>query len=561
MRRFAALYASLDATTGTNAKIAAMAAYFAGASPVDAAWALFFLTGRRFKRFITSRQLRAWYEAAAQMPDWLFGLSYEAVGDTAETVALLLDTWPVGGNDGTSAPEADIALSQWVEGRLLPLMAADEEARRQALIDWWQQLRARPDGLNEVFVLNKLLTGALRVGVSQLLVVRALAQVSGLPPAVLTHRLMGHWEPTADFYQNLIAPVDAETLAADPSQPYPFYLASPVEGDLEAIKTQLTDDTGDIRAWQFEWKWDGIRAQLIKRGGQVFLWSRGEELISERFPELIGAAESLPDGTVIDGEVLAYDAEASRPHPFAVLQTRIGRKVVSASVLKKAPVILMAYDLLENGGDDWRAKPLNERRAQLEKLLWQADSPLLKASPVLNPKTLDEAAAHREDARMHAVEGLMIKRLASPYRTGRKRGDWWKWKIDPHTVDAVLLYAQPGSGRRANLYTDYTFAVWREDASGERSLVPVAKAYSGLSDQEITRLDHWIRRNTIDKFGPVRSVLPHHVFELGFEGIAASSRHKSGVALRFPRMLRWRHDKPVDEADTLETLQALLQTH
>jgi DNA ligase-1 len=394
-------------------------------------------------------------------------------------------------------------------------------------------------------VLNKLLTGELRVGVSQTLVERALAEVAGLPPPALAHRLMGAWEPTAAFYENLLAAEGAQ--AEDDSRPYPFYLASPLESAGLA-------DLGERGDWQIEWKWDGIRAQLLKRGGAVYLWSRGEELITERFPELARAAQSLlPDGTVLDGEILAW--RDGRPLPFAVLQRRIGRKKLTEKVLAEAPVVFVAYDLLEDEGRDVREAPLAERRAALERRL-EGGRPFFLPSPVIETieaPAWDEVARIRDEARERGVEGLMLKRLSSPYRTGRRKGDWWKWKIDPFQVDAVLVYAQAGHGRRANLLTDYTFAVWSD---GE--LVPFAKAYSGLSDPEIAALDGWIRRHTLQKFGPVRAVEPVQVFEVAFEGIARSPRHRSGVAVRFPRISRWRSDKTADQADTLESVQALL---
>ena len=419
--------------------------------------------------------------------------------------------------------------------RILPLMSQEDIAQQAAVTEWWQTLDRQ-----EIFMLNKLLLGGFRVGVSQSLVVRALAQVSGHPTATLAHRLMGTWEPTAQQYQQLVG----ETHANDEiSRPYPFYLASPLEQEISAL--------GPITDWLIEWKWDGIRSQLIKRHGNFFIWSRGEELITDRFPELNAWADSFPDGTVIDGEILAF--RDALPLPFAVLQKRIGRKKLSPAILAEAPVAVIAYDLLEENGEDIRTLPLIERRQHLDILLNSLHGPF-QLSAGVTVQSWESATTLREESRSRNVEGFILKRLTSPYQVGRKRGDWWKWKIDPFTVDAVLINAQAGSGRRANLYTDYTFAV----KNGDQQLVPIAKAYSGLSDQEINKLDHWIRRNTLDRFGPVRVVEPFHVFELGFEGIAASTRHKSGIALRFPRILRWRTDKTKDEADTLETLQKML---
>jgi DNA ligase 1 len=528
MKRFADLYEALDSTTSTLAKVAAMRRYFREAPAADSAWALWFLTGRRPKRLLGVRALVGWTLELTGTPDWLFGECYAVVGDLAECIALLLD-------DGTRVTHPDeTPLSEWVEGRILPLRGLDPEEQRARVTGWWRSLDRR-----ELFLLNKLLTGELRVGVSATLVLRALAEVAELSPALLAQRTMGDWTPSAAFLERTLS---REQVSDDASRPYPFFLASPLEDDPASL--------GDRAAWQAEWKWDGIRGQLIRRGGRVFLWSRGEELITERFPEVIEAGETLPEGTVLDGEVLAYGED--RPLPFALLQTRIGRQTLTPKILAQAPAAFMAYDLLEHEGKDLRERPLSERRALLEALLAGRHRRFF-VSEVLADPSWNDLARRRLEARERKVEGLMLKRLESPYRTGRRRGDWWKWKIDPFQVDAVLLYAHPGNGRRANLFTDYTFAVWDE---GE--LVPVAKAYSGLSDEEIRQLDGWVRAHTIQRFGPVRAVETTQVFELHFEGIARSTRHKSGVAVRFPRIARWRTDKPASEADTLETLKRMI---
>jgi DNA ligase-1 len=535
MREFAALYEELDTTQSTNLKVAAMARYFREAPPADAAWATYILSGRRLKRFIGPALLKRWLIEEAALPEWLIEESYSSVGDLAETIALLSP----GSARVESAAEStdDPALADWIEERLLPLREADEEVQRRSIVDWWRELPYR-----QCFLLNKLLTGELRVGVSQLLVTRALSDVTGIERTELAGRLMGDWQPGTLFWQALHA---AESPRTDPAVPYPFFLASPLEGD----PAQL----GERAHWQVEWKWDGIRGQLIRRAGECHLWSRGEERITERFPEIIDAAASLPDGVVLDGEVVAW--KDGRIQPFALLQQRIGRKKLTAAILASVPVQFLAYDLLELEGQDLRAAPLHERRAQLEKLLATA-SPILQVSPLVTEPSWDELVVARAGSRQRNVEGLMLKALDSSYGTGRQRGTWWKWKIEPHSFDAVMIYAQPGQGRRSNLYTDYTFGVWRDN-----ELVPVAKAYSGLSNPEIAQLDRWIRAHTIEKFGPVRSVEPTQVFELAYEGIAASGRHKSGIALRFPRILRWRTDKPPAEADTLANLQAMLATN
>ena len=529
MKAFAALYDALDRTTSTKAKVAAMVAYFSSAPAADAAWALYFLSGRKIKRLIPSRVLWELTRKVTALPEWLLEHCYAAVGDFAEAMALLVEHRSAA--EGTGS---DLALARWIEERILPLKQMDAAAQQAAVLAWWEELDA-----GQCFVLNKIITGEFRVGASATLVVRALAQVAGIPQAEMAHRVMGDWAPTADFFTSLREDRPSGEIA---SRPYPFFLASPLDQDVAAL--------GAREEWLAEWKWDGIRAQVVGRAGEVFLWSRGEELITDRFPEVAAAARALPDGTVLDGEILAYRDAAL---PFAVLQTRIGRQKISPRILADAPAALMAYDLIEQGGEDIRGLPLAERRVRLEALLSAGPSPFL-LSPIVLAPTWAALAEERLSARARNVEGLMLKRLSSPYATGRRRGDWWKWKIDPYTMDAVLLYAHPGNGRRASLFTDYTFAVWDKG-----TLVPVAKAYSGLSDVEIQELDAWVRRNTREKFGPTRAVEPVRVFEIAFEGIAPSTRHKSGLAVRFPRIARWRPDKPAAEADTLDSLNALSQ--
>ena len=529
MRAFARLFAAIDQTTATGEKVAALVQYFRNAPPEDAAWAVYFLSGRRPKRLIASRKLADWAAAAAGIPDWLFEESYEAVGDLAETITLILP------DTGRSSEQP---LSHWVEERLLPLQGEDDAVQRGVMVGSWRELDHR-----ERFVWNKLITGSFRVGAAQRLVIRALSQVSGLDEGVLAHRLMGAWEPSAEFFQRLMAPDPRD---ADVSRPYPFFLAQPLD--------ESPDSLGEVSEWMVEWKWDGIRAQLIRRAGSTFLWSRGEELLSGRFPEVEATGALLPDGTVIDGELLPWTGNG--PLPFAQLQRRIGRKNLGQKILDEVPAALVAYDLLEEGGQDIRSRPLSERRARLAALPAVASGGnRLILSPALAPESWAGIGQARAGAREVGAEGIMLKRLSSAYGVGRRRGDWWKWKVDPLTVDAVLIYAQAGSGKRAGLFTDYTFGIWDGD-----HLVPFAKAYSGLSDPEIRRVDQFIRRNTLEKFGPVRTVRPELVFELHFEGIQHSSRHKSGVAVRFPRMARWRTDKRAEDADTIETVRSLLRS-
>ena len=531
MRDFAEAYDEIDTTTATNLKVAAMSRYFRHAPPADAAWAAYILSGRRLKRFIGPSLLHRWLVEASGLPEWLVDESYSTIGDMAETIALLMET------DESTKVATDVPLAEWIDERLLPLRDEDEAQQHEAIVGWWRTLPYR-----ECFLLNKLLTGELRVGVSELLVTRALAEVLEVSRADVARRMMGEWRPGTEFWEGLKS---GDLPATDPSAPYPFYLASPLADDVQTL--------GPPADWQIEWKWDGIRGQLIRRNSQCFIWSRGEELVTARFPEIVEAATWLPNGVVLDGELVAWRDGAVRP--FSELQQRIGRKKLSANILQEVPVRFLAYDLVEQEGADIREVPMHERRARLEVLLKGAPS-VLSLSPLVSAASWDELAALRTESRSRSVEGLMLKARNSVYGTGRQRGSWWKWKIEPYSFDAVMVYAQPGHGRRSNLYTDYTFAVWN---GGE--LVPVAKAYSGLSNNEIGELDKWIRGHTLEKFGPVRAVEPVQVFELAYEGIAESNRHKSGIALRFPRILRWRMDKPASEADTLQNLQAVLEAH
>ncbi len=525
MRAFADLFSELDSTTSTLAKVAAMKRYLGEAPAADAAWAVHFLSGGRLKRLVGAAQLRKWLREVADLPDWLVEESYSAVGDLAETVALLVPA--------TAVTETDLSLAEWVEQRLVPLTDAHPEERRTQVTAWWREL---PQA--QVFLLTKLMTGAFRVGVSQTLLARAVAELAGVPKAVILHRLMGHWRPSAASWVALLDPTGADE---DPSRPYPFFLASPLSGDPSGL--------GDVGDWVAEWKWDGIRAQLVVRG-EPFIWTRGEELVTSRYPEVAGAAADLEDGCVLDGELLAWREGVQ---PFPELQRRIGRKSVGKKLLAEVPVIFMAYDLLERGGRDLRSEPLSVRRAALEDLV-HPGHPVLRCSPLISAADWDELGARRTESRSRRVEGLMLKARDSEYGTGRQRGPWWKWKVEPYTVDAVMIYAQAGHGRRASLFTDYTFAVWQG-----ADLVPLAKAYSGLDNGEIRELDRWIRRNTLERFGPVRSVKAEQVFELAFEGINNSTRHKSGLAVRFPRILRWRKDLGPSDADRLEDVRGLLE--
>ncbi|MEM8654849.1 MAG: ATP-dependent DNA ligase [Pseudomonadota bacterium] len=529
MKRFAALFNAIDQSTKTTVKVAALAAYFEEAQEEDRIWTIAIFSGRRPKRAVNTTRLREWGAEVAGIPLWLFEEAYPIVGDLAETIALVLPP---------PEEETDHGLTHWINA-LRDLAQVEEPERKAFVLAAWRSLDP-----TQRFLFNKLLTGGFRIGVSQKLMTRALARATGKDEAEMAHRLMGDWDPATTTWAQLTLEDDP---AANASRPYPFYLAYALE--------DAPEDLGDPADWQADWKWDGIRGQLILRGGEHFVWSRGEELMTDRFPELARARDFIPDGTVLDGELLAWGDDA--PQNFNALQKRIGRKTVPKKLLAEAPVILYAYDLLEWEGADMRQRPLQERRATLETLCQNLppDAPV-KLSPTVPFDTWGTLTDLRTTARDAQAEGLMLKRKDSPYLTGRKKGDWWKWKLDPLTIDAVMIYAQSGHGRRANLFTDFTFAVWKGN-----ELVPFTKAYSGLTDEEFRKITAWVKKNTQQRFGPVRQVTPHHVFEIAFEGIQASTRHKSGVALRFPRMSRWRHDKPIAEANSLDDLNEMLSIY
>jgi len=529
MKDFIQLFNNLDSTTKTNAKVEALTNFFNNADNNDKLWAIALLSHRRPKRAITTTFLREWAAEKSGLPIWLFEESYHIVGDLAETISLILP-----------APEkvSDRSLSNWIQA-LIDIKDKTESEKKAFILDSWDQLDRRGR-----FILNKLITGGFRVGVSQKLMVRALSKSIGVEENILSHRLMGNWDPQTITFDQLVL---SESITDEDSKPYPFYLAYALEQELE--------DLGKPSGWQIEKKWDGIRGQLIIRNRAIYTWSRGEELVTDKYPEFERLLDFIPDGTVIDGEILAFSD--GHPLPFGQLQKRIGRKSVSKNLLKSIPVVLVGYDLLECNGKDLRNEPLSFRRKKLEKIAGQVpESYPFRISSLVGFKEWEELIPIRENSRQEYCEGLMLKRKDSTYQVGRKKGDWWKWKVDPLTIDAVLIYAMRGHGRRSNLYTDYTFAVWEGD-----QLVPFTKAYSGLKDSEFVKVDSFVKKNTIDRFGPVRSVTPELVFEIAFEGISASSRHKSGIALRFPRMKRWRHDKSAQEANTLYDLKDMLKLY
>ena len=540
MDLFTQLFIALDQTNKTVAKSQLLSEYFEEASPADAAWAIYFLMGERLKRLVKTADLKEWASRVSDLPDWLFAECYDHVGDLAETLALLIFC-----EDKFRKADLKLSLSELIENYLIPLKAMEPEAQSKRIVQLWSKM-----DFSMALVLNKLITGGFRVGVSKSLVIKALAKNASVDPAVMAHKLMGQWEPSEVNFKNLFVKKSTQD---EVLRPYPFCLAYPLEvKEGESLSMIL----GDSNEWQIEPKWDGIRAQIIVRKGARVIWSRGEQLLNEQLPEIEDALKAYPDeqSFVLDGEILAWDFENDKVRSFADLQKRLGRKKVSKAILEEIPAVFMAYDLLEIDSVDLRAKSTSERRDVLEKWLPSIETSVMRLSPIYDASRGWEAIAEvRSHSREESIEGLMLKQKTAIYSVGRKKGLWWKWKIEPYTVDAVMVYAQQGHGRRAGVFSDYTFSIWKD---GE--LVPFCKAYSGLSDMEMKRVDKWIRANTTAKHGPVRVVQAELVFEIAFEGIQESKRHKSGIAVRFPRIHRWREDKLASDADTLETVKSLL---
>jgi DNA ligase 1 len=526
MQSFVKLFLEIDQTTKTSEKVKYLSDYFSSAiSDEDKLWTVAIFSHRRPPRAINSTQLRKWTSLKAQIPLWLFEDTYHIVGDLAETMSLL-----------TPPPTRvdQISLSDYIK-EAIALKKLDDEDKKQRLFYLWEGMN-----VDTRFLFNKILTGGFRIGVSQNLITKALALSTQQDESIVAHRIMGDWSPAKKTWKELLLD---ENITSDLSKPYPFYLAYALEGEV--------GDLGDCIDWAAEYKWDGIRGQIIIRSGKVYVWSRGEELVTDKFPEF-ETLGLLPYDVVIDGEIVVRKDQ--KLGTFNDLQVRIGRKSVSQKLRNETPVSLIAYDLLEFQGKDIRSFTYLERRSKLEIVLQDIDLPeLISLSQSYTDDTWEKVTWRRDQASMLRAEGIMLKRLNSIYQDGRKRGDWWKWKIDPFTVDAVMIYAQRGHGRRANLFTDFTFAIWQDDV-----LVPFAKAYSGLTDEEFRSISEFVKNNTIERFGPVNKVEPALVFELAFEGIAKSSRHKSGIAVRFPRIKAWRKDKKPQEADKLENLLFLL---
>lgn len=536
MKALTQLFLELDRTNSTKNKVTILRDYFIKQHPSDNAWTIFILTGKKIPKRIKTSDMKVWVQTFTDTPLWLFEECYAMVGDLAETITLLIND-----SHRTQLETHTKSLTAWMEECIVPLAQKTELEQEAIVTNIWRSLPA-----NETFIFNKLSSGGFRVGVQAKLVFRALGEAYALDPNLLATRAIGNWAPSEKFFTQLVADAaqDQNTF-----RPLPFCLAYPVELD-ESTATPL--QLGDISDWQIEPKWDGIRGQLIHSDEEDFLWSRGEEIITHSFPELIEAVQSHSDRFIIDGEIIAW--KDGQPLPFSQTQKRIGRKVVGNKIRQDVPVAFLAYDCLRLNDRDLREQSMTTRRRCLEKLVMSIDDPRIMLSPLIEKDTWKALSLEIENSREKKIEGYMLKKKNAPYHVGRVKGDWWKWKVAPLTLDAVMIYAQAGHGRRAGLYTDYTFAVWKDD-----QLVPIAKAYSGLSDKEIVSLNKWIKKHTKEKFGPVRQVKAEQVFEIAFEGIQRSPRHKSGLSLRFPRIKRWRSDKPAAEADSIETLITLLQ--
>ncbi len=531
MKAFAQLIKQLDSTNKTTAKIKALSDYFSSASEDDKLWTIAILSHKRPPRAVNTTILKEYAAELANIPFWLFDESYHIVGDLAETIALVTPSNP---------KESTKSLSTFLQ-EIIELKAKSDDEKKTYVLNNWNNL-----GYYEKFVFTKLFTGGFRIGVSQKIMTKALALSTGIDEDILAYRLMGKWTPQTTSFQKLII---EENKSDEYSKPYPFYLAYALEEDFTKL--------GNVKDWAIEHKWDGIRGQLIIRSNEAFVWTRGEELVTDKYPEYGELVSKVENGTVLDGEILVRNPDGSIGS-FNQLQTRIGRKTVSKKQLAEAPVMFKAYDILEYKNKDIRTEAYSVRRTHLEEIVQQANSNTLQLSAYKTYNSWEEVKEERKNARALNSEGLMLKQLNSPYRIGRKKGDWWKWKTDPLTIDGVLTYAMRGHGRRSNLFTDYTFGVWTSEDVDNRELVTFAKAYSGLTDAEFKEVDKFIKNNTLERFGPVRSVTPKLVFEIAFEGITLSKRHKSGIALRFPRILRWRKDKPMEEANTVDDLKALI---
>lgn len=528
MKTLSKLYFNLDATNSTLEKQRILVEFFKAHAKEDTLWLVGLFTHRRSPRIVNTRVLRQWASDVSSTPLWLLEESYHIVGDLAETLALLV-------SKGKKSSLPNTSLAHWMQ-TYQSLQKASELEIKNFVLSMWQQMDYK-----ESFVFHKIITGGMRVGVSDKLMSKALAKFLEKDENEITYRLTGNWKPWNTTFERLFILKDKEAAL---SKPYPFYLAYPVDDDIEKLGAEIN--------WTAEYKWDGIRGQLILRNQNTYLWSRGEEEILNSFPEFKDYAQFNTHDIVLDGELLAYK---DHPLPFNQLQKRLGRKNPGKKICKNIPVFFMVYDVFEYQREDIRHLSLSKRKNIIKQWhqLNALSMPNILLSPELPFSHWKELKTLQSNARENHAEGLMLKKQGSAYLTGRKKGEWWKWKVEPLHFDGVLTYAMRGHGRRANLYTDFTFAVWKNN-----ELITVCKAYSGLTDEELKEVDRFVKKNTLEKYGPVRKVKPELVFEIAFEGIAESNRHKSGLAMRFPRIARFRKDKTIEEADQIENLRNLL---
>ncbi len=594
MIHFTRLFNELDETNHTVEQLAALERYFKAAPAADAAWALHLLIGAKAPRALKNSQLREWISTVADLPTWLVDESCETVGDIAETLALLLPdppTVPAGGS---------LALHRLITERLLPLAGLGPEARRDLVVTTWREL----DGAQR-FIWNKLITGSFRIGVSRTQVARALGKTAGVSASVMAHRLLGFQEPTEAAFRALLA---AES-ANENFGPYPFQTANAIKsaepaGDPTIESLDLfprlvgapgtgptitrPEELGSASDWQAEWLLDGLRVQVMRRGDAVLIWSQDEELLNPEFPEIAEAAQLLPDGTVLDGDLVVWPASDVCPGTRADIQQRLSHATPGAGLQRKLPVVFIAQDIIEAAEIDQRGRPLLARRRQLAEVLapaadrhreTQATRPAsgstdgsqmdlfgsppaaaahhapfrFRAASLVSFGSWEQLASLRREARDHGAAGLILKRTESCYGASVETSAWWIWPIEPLRINAVLIAALPGHGNSPRAFSDYTFAVWCDD-----ELVPFAKTGTGLTEIGFRAMDDFIRAHITGKFGPVRSVKAELVFELEFDSVQTSTRHKSGLVVRSARIHRRRPELSAAEADTLEALRLLV---
>jgi len=540
MKAFADLWATLEGQLSEARSAQILARYLQQTSAEDAAWAIYLLCGKKPKKLLSARELVEYFLQTSGTPGWLFWESDDVVGDVNETIALLNDTFmdetaSQQNRNENSHPQQN-SLAFWMENQLNTLAEVAQSQRPAFLGNCWQKL-----GYREAFIINRILTGTWKSNLPLKTIAQALSIVSGQEPMTLMHRLKADWLPNKVFYAKLIAE-DQPTFQTE--QKFSF-------GEFKPLEESSIESLGAVEDWWLAWQWEGLRVQCIRRADDCFLWSQNGELVTDRFPELHEMAQKLPEGTILEGVIVACSGQA--PLPLADLQPRLGGKSVNRKMMESCPVAFVATDLQLLANEDMRNLPAQQRKTRLAQLANDIGFPLVHFPRI----EIDQWAHARkllQEARQHHAEGLSLQRLNSPYPIQNQQADWWSWKVQPHTINAILLYAKMEmAGRSQKQTTEYTFAVWHED-----QLVPVARTGIGLPPEEAELLDGWIRANTYERFGPVRSVEPFHVYEIAFDGITPSKRHKCGFVLREPRIINPRPHTPIEEASRLEDLHRLL---